>query len=557
MTHSRSRPVGTALVVGAGPVGLTAAAELTRHGIACRIIDKCPAPTDKSKALVVWGRTLEILDDMGAAPDFVAAGMFAAGAGVYRDHGKPLVRITFDRTDTAYPRPLMIAQSETERLLGEHLTRLGVTVERPVELTDLAAEDDQVVATLRHANGLAESVRFDWLIGCDGAHSTVRKKVGIEFAGEFEPNDWILADVRIDGPIAHDEVRIDWHSEGVLAFFPFGRDRFRVIADLGMARGTDHPADPTLADAQAVVDRRGPAGLKLTDPVWLAGFRIHERKVAEYRRGRVALAGDAAHIHSPAGGQGMNTGMHDAYNLAWKVALTQSGRARPLLMDSYSQERGAVGDMVLRQAGRMTRMATLRNPVLQFVRNRVAGVLGQLPAFRRGITDYLTEFAVHYPKSPLNGEAPGHAWRGGALPGDRLPDAPLRRPSDGGETRLLRELSGTTHELLLLATSTDPGELRALAAVGRDATEAFTGLLRTHLILPASSVPTGVSGADCIWLDANRVVSERTGARATAVLLARPDGYVGFRGGADSADALLEHLGQYLVPADAAVPRRH
>src|SRR5262249_1437619 len=151
---------------------------------------------------------------------------------------------------------------------------------------------------------------------------------------------------------------------GVLAFFPFAPGRCRVIADMGTAGGAGRPPDPTLAEVQAVVDERGPAGVRLSEPHWLAGFRIHERKVADYRGGRVFLAGDAAHIPSPAGGQGMNTGMQDAWNLAWKLALVQSGRGRPApLLDSYGRERGAVGEMVLRQAAGMTRAATLRNPI--------------------------------------------------------------------------------------------------------------------------------------------------------------------------------------------------
>jgi 2-polyprenyl-6-methoxyphenol hydroxylase-like FAD-dependent oxidoreductase len=198
-----------ALVVGAGPVGLTLAAHLHHHGLACRLIDRAPAPSDKSKALVLWGRSLEMLDDLGIAGDFVQAGRFLNASRIYGD-SRLLVRIPFTPENTEYPRPLMLAQSETERLLTEHLQRVGVTVERPVELTTFSDHGDHVVATLRHADGRDESIRCDWLLGCDGAHSTVRKALGLEFTGEADPNDFLLADCRVEGPIPHDELSLFW-----------------------------------------------------------------------------------------------------------------------------------------------------------------------------------------------------------------------------------------------------------------------------------------------------------------------------------------------------------
>ena len=177
----------------------------------------------------------------------------------------------------------------------------------------------------------------------------------------------------------------------MLAFFPIVGGRFRVIADLGTAKDVSRPADPSLADVQRLVDDRGPGGLTITDPVWLAGFRIHERMVAEYRRGRVFLAGDAAHIHSPAGGQGMNTGMQDACNLAWKLRSVQRGRATDVLLDSYSQERGKVGEQVLRNAGIMTTAATLRNPLAQHFRDSLYRLFGSLPIVQHAISGTLAE----------------------------------------------------------------------------------------------------------------------------------------------------------------------
>ena len=215
------------------------------------------------------------------------------------------------------------------------------------------------------------------LIGCDGAHSTVRHGLGMQFEGDTQPSDFILADLRLSGQSwKQNELYLFWHSAGVLGIFPIDRGRFRIIADAGTAKSGTLRPDPTLAEVQKVLDERGPGGITASDPFWLASFRINERKVADYRAGRVFLAGDAAHVHSPAGGQGMNTGMQDACNLAWKIALVHHGLAAPEpLLDSYSTERSAVGRQVLKDAGRLTTLAIMKGGIPQAIRNHVASLV--------------------------------------------------------------------------------------------------------------------------------------------------------------------------------------
>jgi len=569
-----------ALVVGAGPVGLTVALELSRHGVSCRIVDSAPQPTDKSKALVLWGRSLELLENSGSvAEDFIPHGVPGRAVSIFGNNGRRLVHMPFERDDTAFPQPLMIPQCETERLLAARLAARGVRVERSVELTGLVQDDDGVTATLRHPDGRDETVSCDWLLGCDGAHSFVRKHLGLEFAGEFEPNDWILADAHIDGPIAHDEIGVHWHSDGLVAMFPIGRDRFRVVADQGLAPGTAKPADPSLAEVQALLDARGLSQLRIRDPIWLAGFRIHERKVDQYGRGRVFLAGDAAHIHSPAGGQGMNTGMQDAVNLAWKLGLVARGRglAEPLL-SSYTQERSAVGDMVLRNAGHLTKMATLRNPLLQCIRNHAFSLVGSLSAVQHRAIAALSELAVCYPGSPLSADDAGRAFSGGPACGDRLPDAEVMEIGNweigkgeigkGDSQRLLGAMRGTSHYLLLLVQDGDASQAKQMLAAGRQAVESFGDAVRLLLVLPAECngeavaaaiAPTGPDAGDSdvtVLCDVHGQVRERLGVRHDALLLVRPDGYVNFRGGAGSWQALEEHLGTYLVPAGRTCPAK-
>ena len=405
------------LVVGAGPVGLTLAAELARYRVPVRIVDKAPARTDKSKALAVWARTLELLERAGCADAFAATGLKTGAADILAG-GKTIARVTFEHVASPFNYLLMIPQSETERLLEAHLESLGAKVERSVELTRFADSGDGVSCTVRRADGTSETVEASWLVGCDGAHSLVRQTLGMAFEGDTLETHFVLADVRVAGLAAPpNELMIFWHEDGIAVFFPISPGRYRIIADVG----TSPRHDPTLAEIQAIVDRRAP-GMKVSAPIWLAGFGINERKVRDYRVGRVFVAGDAAHIHSPAGGQGMNTGMQDAFNLAWKLALVERGLARPSLLDSYSAERSPVAKRILSDSGRMTRVTMARNHAVQDVRNFVAHhVLGLAPV-QRNLADRLSEITIGYPDSALNaGSAKGLEGPG---PGERIVAGP-------------------------------------------------------------------------------------------------------------------------------------
>jgi 2-polyprenyl-6-methoxyphenol hydroxylase-like FAD-dependent oxidoreductase len=421
------------LVVGAGPVGLTMAAELARYGVQVRVIDKAGARTDKSKALVLWSRTLELIDRMGCSASFVEAGMKATASNIIAG-GRQIAHIRLDPVETPHPYALMLPQSETERLMEQHLNALGVQVEREVELTRFAAENDRVVAVLRHPDGHEETVEPAWLIGCDGAHSAVRHGLGMQFEGETLPSNWILSDVHLAGVrTPPDEMDMYWHSDGVLALFPITRDRYRIIADVGDAQAGAHQSDPTLEEVQALLDRRGPGGIEASSPIWLAGFVINERKVADYRAGRVFLVGDAAHIHSPAGGQGMNTGMQDAFNLAWKLALVGRGLADPKpLLDSYSIERSEVGRQVLANAGHLTAIAIVKGGLFQELRNHVASLIFGLSPVRRAMTNTLTELSIGYPHSPLT--QAGRHVRSGPVAGARAPVLGVDPPVGSGDT---------------------------------------------------------------------------------------------------------------------------
>jgi 2-polyprenyl-6-methoxyphenol hydroxylase-like FAD-dependent oxidoreductase len=473
---------------------MTLANELTRYGVSVRIVDKAAERTDKSKALVLWSRTLELFDHAGYVTDFLSAGIQAHGANI--SNGKEVMaRISLDGLDSIYPYALMIPQNETERVLEEHLTKRGIAVERNVALDSFVDQGTQVQAVLRKTSGETETLTADWLIGCDGAHSTVRHGLGFTFDGTTQPSDWLLADGHFTGIDAQDRLHIFWHNDGILAFFPITEGRWRVVADLGVAAGSSHRADPTLEEIQALLTQRGSGNIVIKDAYWLAAFRINERKVAQYSRGRAFLAGDAAHIHSPAGGQGMNTGMQDAFNLAWKLSLVIGGVCRPSLLDSYSAERSAVGDQVLSNAGRMTEVAIIRNPIAQGLRNAAVKFAFGFPQLSHAAANTLAELDIGYPDSPLT--VKGAHYSKGTKAGKRWPD---RLPPDTSRARF---------------TAIGPAD-------------AVAGL--------AAKFPKLVQAAPTTdKLDSRNLI------------LVRPDGYVGFAGGAADAAGAEAYLSALVV----------
>ncbi|MBE7219796.1 MAG: FAD-dependent monooxygenase [Caulobacteraceae bacterium] len=489
-TQGADAPV---LVVGAGPVGLTMAAELARYGVPVRIIDHSPKATETSKALVVWSRTLELLDRAGCADDFVAAGLKGHGA-LFRIGHRDLAHADFADIPSPYNFACMIPQSETERLMTAQLAKRGGRIEREVELTNFEPTAEGVRCRLTHGAGREEEIETPWLLGCDGAHSTVRKGLGLAFEGYAMDDEWALADVRLagDGAPPPDRIAIHLHADGPFITFPMPGGRARVIATTGKADGGQGRPEPTLAEVQSLIDARAGGGFQAVDPVWLSRFRINERKLKDYRHGRVFLAGDAAHVHSPAGGQGMNTGMQDAINLAWKLALVMHGGAEPALLDSYSPERSAVGEMVLRNAARLTEMATLANPVAQTLRNAALHVFLGLHAVQDKMAAAMSETDIGYAHSPLSQ---------GRQAGRRLLPADYAGAAPG---------SGAAPRFVLFAADAERG--RQLSA----------------------HYPTLIEAAP------------REPPDARSLLVVRPDGYVGFDGAAGDWSSAERYLGALL-----------
>jgi len=500
------------LVVGAGPVGLFLACDLRRRDIVVRLVDRNDGPTDLSKALGVHARTLELFQDLGIADAAIARGLPIPEVAFY-GHRRNLARIRFNRLESPFPFLLDLEQGETERLLVEHLSSLGGRDERGVELVGFAQDEDGVDVTLRHRDGRTETCRARYLVGCDGAHSTVRHALRLPFAGEALPVNMLLADVRLDWSLPYNEMVIALDAGKLLFVAPLASGRARVIGSL-----PDAVTDIDLALVQKLLDERSPVPAAASDPNWLTSFRISERQVAGYGSGRVFLAGDAAHIHSPAGGQGMNTGIQDAYNLAWKLALAARGEAAPGLLSSYDAERRPVGALVLSQTGRMLRMAGLANPLARLLRNAAFRLLARRGRVQRGLTRQLSQLAIGYPDSPVVLTSWHHAHHG-LRAGERAPDGPVT-DADGRRTTLFELLRGTDHVLLGFSAGADTGPL--LQAV--EATLARHG---AHVRAVMVAAGDGPPPRGFTHRDPGGRLHGRYGASAPSLYAIRPDGYIG------------------------------
>ena len=376
------------LIVGAGPVGLALAAELRRLAHDPLIIERQPANANTSRAAVVHARTLEVLEPLGATADMLAEGVKVRMFRV-RDRDHALLTVDFSDIPSAYPFTLMCPQARTERILLRHLERLGGTVIRPAELIRVRDAGSHVDAEVR-MDGHIRGVRARWLVGCDGMHSTVREQSGIEFTGAPYEQDFLQADVHMDWPLSRDEVTLFFSPDGLVVVAALPEDRFRVVATV-----TQAPEFPSVADVQAVLDSRGPSETpaRVHDIVWGSRFHVHHRLSQSPRKGRILLAGDAAHVHSPAGGQGMNTGIQDAVSLA--EALTRTLRdGADASLDAWAVERHEVARDVVAMTDRMTRMATMKSGPGQALRNVAIAFAGHLPPFRTALAKRLAELTT-------------------------------------------------------------------------------------------------------------------------------------------------------------------
>jgi 2-polyprenyl-6-methoxyphenol hydroxylase-like FAD-dependent oxidoreductase len=544
------------LVVGAGPSGLTVANELRRHGVEVRIIDRAPAPATTSRALVVQPRVLEIFEDMGVIDDVRATGNAATSLNIlFRADERFRIELNDLLQDpvnfTKHQSLWTLSQDDTERILTKRLAGQGVQVERGLAVIDLMSDDQGVTVSVRNADGVTEQIRCRWLIGCDGAHSTVRKAAGIPFEGSTYQDEFIMADAELDWELPDGDLYVSPSRSGFVAVFGMpGTHRFRIFGNVVV--GPEGPSaeysEPTHEEFQAMLDARLPVPAKVVKEHWVSRYRLHRKAVPRYRDGQVILVGDAAHVHSPAGAQGMNTGIQDAYNLGWKLALAIRGVADESIVDSYHAERHPIGERLLTTTDRFFTVISGQNATSRFLRSQVAPrlltrVLGR-KSFRSWFIGTLAQLRTSYPNSPLNRQT-GSDWKDAPAPGDRARQVDVLVD---GKAEPLHNLMHGTHHTVLLFTGTD-GKARSAVELCRIAERlewAYPDLVRAYVISTErfADHPAAVG-------DPDRSAHKRYGVDRAAAFVVRPDLHIGYRGVPDE-DEVLADLVQRLPGAHSS-----
>jgi 2-polyprenyl-6-methoxyphenol hydroxylase-like FAD-dependent oxidoreductase len=379
------------VIVGAGPTGLTLGCVLAARRVPFVLIDRLAEGANTSRAAVVHARTLEVLEEIGVTDRLRAEGHVVPRFTV-RDRDRALATIRFDGLPTRYPFTLMIPQNDTEAILLTRLRDLGGDVCRPYTVSDVQQEADGVTVTVGAEGQPTRTVRARDVVGADGMHSTVRERAGIGFTGGKYEESFVLADIRMTWSLGVDEVMLFFSPDGLVVVAPLPGGKHRLVATVD-----DAPEHPTIADVQHLLDTRGPHRdpTRVNEMVWSSRFRVHHRVADQYRKGRLLLAGDAAHVHSPAGGQGMNTGIQDGVALGCALADVVAGKADESRLDQYESTRRPVAQRVVSFTDRMTRMATLRNHRARAGRNAMIGVVGRIPAIPRLLASELAGLRNH------------------------------------------------------------------------------------------------------------------------------------------------------------------
>jgi len=456
------------LIVGAGPTGLMLANQLARRGLRPLIIERNTGPALQTRALGVQARTLEIYQHLGIAAQAVENGQKGMGANLWAD-GRKMARVTLAEAGadiTRFPFILILGQDENERLLGERLRAQGMTVTWNTELLDLQQKPDRVTVTLRGPDDAILEKEFSWVAGCDGAHSAVRRLASIDFPGAAYGHTFFVADTEVTGEMVPDEVNVFLWRQGFHLFFPMrGLDHWRIV---GIVPPELRERDDLTLDSVTPSLLREANELRFRSCSWFSTYRIHHRSAAHFRAGRCFLLGDAAHIHSPVGAQGMNTGLQDAYNLAWKLALVLRGEADDALLDTYESERLPVAQRLLNTTDRAFRLVVSDSPLAGLLRTqllaRIMAFGMRRKAIQRAAFRVVSQTGIRYRHSRLSQATDGVPVRAPHA-GDRFPWLKLRLRAQGPVEDLFEVLDDTRFTLLLIGQELPDDRLSAAGAL--------------------------------------------------------------------------------------------
>ena len=466
------------LIVGAGPVGLFLANECARRGMRYRLIEARPTQSEHSKALAIFPRTMEIFDMAGVVGPFLQTANRVTAVSVVA-HGRTLAHMRFAPEESPYSFVAMVPQDVTEKLLLEELKRKGGAVEYETSFVSAVQHDGHVTATLDH-KGQKLEVTARFVIGCDGAHSAVRHLLDLPFEGAQYHDLFLLADVETNDALPGNELQLCPSEFGPVAIFPMSATRRRIVATIQQPEGDA----PSLELVQKILAERAPADLHAQALHWSSYFRVHHRQVARLRLGRMFVAGDAAHIHSPFGGQGMNTGLHDVWNLAWKLDLALRGHGNEQLLESYTTERRPVIRQVIDTTDFLTKAMGTPNKWAQAVRDTVIPMVSRLAPFRHAFVQRLSELGIAYRGSPIV-EGTGKRYfdeslRGGNGIGSRFLLMFDPKTADSSIKSAVRQLGEEFSQMLELRSTRDvpvtlvrPDGYIAYSAHGGDAISAL------------------------------------------------------------------------------------
>ena len=512
------------LIVGAGPTGLMLANQLARRGVRAEIIDRHAGPARETRALGVQARTLEIYAHLGIVQRALELGKDGSGANIWAQ-GRWMARVPLDeagRELTPYPYILVLGQDDNERIMGEHLSELGMSVQWNTELVGLEQRLDRVDATVKQSDGSTRTLAATYVAGCDGAHSAVREACGITFPGAPYEHVFFVADTVATGSMVPDQVNVYLWRDGFHLFFPMrGEDHWRLVGIL--PRELRGRKDVGFDAVVPSLTKEAGDGLAFRDCLWFSTYRIHHRSAARFRDRRCFVLGDAAHIHSPVGAQGMNTGLQDAYNLAWKLALVVQGRADAALLDSYEAERVPVARRLLETTDAGFRLVVSDNPLAGIFRTQI---LARMVAFamrqqwvQRAAFRVVSQTGIRYPSSPLSQSLDALA---SSAPhgGDRFPWLKLRLDGSGQAADLYAALDDTRFHLLLIGQPAP-----SLDALG------LGDLLEIHTVAEDRG---------------NDVELARANLPRQSFYLLRPDGHIGLCGARLEPTALARYLSERL-----------
>lgn len=555
------------VIIGAGPVGLTLACSLRAHGVECVVVDRADGPVKESRATDVHARTLELLAGLDVTRRLVACGKRSHAAWFYSG-GAKVAGFRTDLLPTPFPFILGIPQYDTQRILLERLRELGGDVRARHTFVGLRQGRGGAAVSLAGPAGEPITIDADWVVGCDGSRSAVREALALPFEGDTYEEHFLLADMRIDWPMTGDELHLFLAEEGFFMVLPMPGGWARLFACVPPEQGEVEPDLPTF---ERLLRERLHVPCRVVEAGWMAKFRIHRRQVPRYRVGRAFLAGDAAHVHSPVGGQGMNIGIQDAINLGFKLALVSRGQARPELLDTYHDERHAAAARTLRDTHLATTVSMLRSPTLRFARDLLGRASVGSRALARWMCELVASFQTDVRDSPavastrgsllladvvqdLDTEEPSLAERlafnRGPRSGDRAPHVLF-----GAEAAPLATgdlLSATRHTLLLFDGLARTAEgYRKLASIAGDVARMYPGVVDAKVIVPDAARPAELPAALEVVADPGARLHAGFEAAAECAFLIRPDGYIGFRCQPAEPGDVMGYLREVLIPVTA------